>query len=232
MKLGFLGDIHGNSAALRAVLFAARSRGVEKLLITGDLVGYYFQPKEVLDALSEWEVLVVRGNHEEMLTRARSDSGFLSDIGLKYGTGLRCAMEQLQESQLDELCRLPHPLDLTIDGCRILLCHGSPWDIDQYIYPNADTALMERCSEMKYDVIVLGHTHYPTIRQIGKTLLVNPGSVGQPRNRQPGAHWVLFETATRTTNLLCEEYDSSSVVAESRLRHPELPYIADVLTRS
>jgi predicted phosphodiesterase len=91
---------------------------------------------------------------------------------------------------------------------------------------------MERCAEKKADVIVLGHTHYPMSQQIGKTLLINPGSVGQPRNRQPGAHWALFETATGTLDLFCETYDSSSVVAESRNRHPELPYIADVLTRS
>lgn len=232
MKLGLLGDIHGNSCALRAVLYAAGNRGVEKLLVTGDLVGYYFHPAEVLAALAEWEVFVVRGNHEEMLTKARTDSAFLSSVDLKYGSGLRCAMEQLQESQLDELCGLPHSLDLKIDGCRILLCHGSPWDPDQYIYPDSEPALMQRCVEKEHDLVVLGHTHYPMLQKIGKPLLVNPGSVGQPRNRKPGAQWALFDTVNRTVEFLSEAYDPAPLVAESLRRHPGLPYMADVLTRS
>jgi putative phosphoesterase len=232
MKLGLLGDIHGNSCALRAVLSAAETRGVEKLLVTGDLVGYYFHPAEVLAVLAEWEVFAVRGNHEDMLAKARTDSAFLSSVEEKYGSGLRCAMEQLQESELDELCGLPYSLELNIDGCKILLCHGSPWDPDQYIYPNSEPALMERFVERKDDVIVLGHTHYPMRREIGKTLIVNPGSVGQPRNRKPGAQWALLDTVNRTVEFFNEAYDSAPLVEESLRRHPGLPHMADVLTRS
>jgi len=232
MKLGLLGDIHGNSYALRAVLSAAGARGVEKLLVTGDLVGYYFYPAEVLAALAEWEVFVVRGNHEDMLAKARTDSAFLSRVEAKYGSGLRCAMEQLQESELDELCGLPCSLDLKIDGCKILLCHGSPWNPDQYIYPNSEPALMERCVEKKDDVVVLGHTHYPMLQEIGKTLVVNPGSVGQPRNRNPGAQWALFNTVNRKMEFFNEAYDPAPLVEESLRRHPKLPYMADVLIRS
>ena len=63
MRIALLGDIHGNSFALAAVLGAARATRVEKLLITGDFVGYYFWPREVLDMLRDWEVEAVRGNH-------------------------------------------------------------------------------------------------------------------------------------------------------------------------
>ena len=67
MKLGLLGDIHSNNLALQAVLAAASSSGVEKLLITGDLVGYYYAPLEVLEMLQPWDRHIVRGNHEDML---------------------------------------------------------------------------------------------------------------------------------------------------------------------
>lgn len=231
MKLGLLGDIHGNDSALQAVLAAAASSGVEKLLITGDLVGYYYAPLNVLGQLQSWDRHVVRGNHEDMLDAARSDPEFLTQVDARYGTGLRTAIEQLSKQQIDELCSLPHPLELMIDGCRILLCHGAPWDNDCYVYPDAQPALLERCAMQEFDLIVLGHTHYPMQQMLGGTRVVNPGSVGQPRNRRPGAHWVLFDTATRSLEFRQEQYDSSVLVQECRQRHPELPYLVNALKR-
>lgn len=231
MKLALLGDIHGNHSALQSVLAAASASGVESLLLTGDLVGYYFKPLKVLELLQPWNRYVVRGNHEDMLIAARSDSAFLARVDARYGTGLRTAIEQLSEKQLDELCGLPHPLDLVIDGCRILLCHGSPWNNDQYIYPDAQPELLSRCAVQEFDLVVLGHTHYPMQQEIGTTVVVNPGSVGQPRNRQPGAHWALFDTSTRSLEFHREQYDSSGLVQECQQRHPELPYLAEVLIR-
>lgn len=232
MKLGLLGDIHGNHRALTAVLDSAARHGVERLLVTGDLVGYYFWPKEVLDLLQGWTVNIVRGNHEVMLANALADGGCLALAEAKYGTGLRVAIEHLGAARLNELCRLPHPLELTIDGRRILLCHGSPWDIDCYVYPDASPELLEKCAVSGHDLVVMGHTHYPAQRQVGDTLVVNPGSVGQPRNRVPGAHWMLYDTCSGTVTARCEDYDGRPVVEESRRRHPELPYLAEVLERT
>jgi putative phosphoesterase len=231
MKLALMGDIHGNAAALRSVLSAASAAGAEILLITGDLVGYYFAPMEVVGLLEPWSRYIVRGNHEGMLKVARTDSGFLSQVDTKYGTGLRTAIEQLSVEQIDELCGLSHPQQLVIDGCRILLCHGSPWDNDQYIYPDAQPELLKQCAVQDFDLVVLGHTHYPMQHQVGDTLVANPGSVGQPRNRKPGAHWALYDTAARSLEFHCEKYDVSDLVQECRHRHPELPYLAEVLTR-
>ena len=61
--------------------------------------------------------------------------------------------------------------------------------------------------------------------------MVNPGAVGQPRNRQPGAQWALLDTESQKIAHFCEQYDSSEVVMESKKRHPELPYLADVMVR-
>ncbi|MFZ3018225.1 MAG: YfcE family phosphodiesterase [Gallionella sp.] len=231
MKLALFGDIHGNAAALRTVLAAAAVFRVDALLITGDLVGYYFSPQEVLELLRPWSRHVVRGNHEDMLRAARSDSGFLAQVDARYGSGLRAAIEQLNDEQLDELCSLPHPLACEFDGCRVLLCHGAPWDNDRYVYPDVPVESLDRCAVQEFDLVVLGHTHYPMQHRFGDTLVVNPGSVGQPRNRQPGAHWALFDTDTRHLEFHCEQYDASDLVQECQQRHPELPYLAEVLTR-
>jgi putative phosphoesterase len=232
MKLGLLGDIHGNSRALKAVLSKAQVLNVEVLLVTGDLVGYYNSPLAVMKMLSSWECHIVRGNHEDMLKKARTDDDFLVQVDTKYGTGLRSAIEQLTDNQLDELCNLPHPLEIEIDGCKILLCHGAPWDNNKYVYPDSPLETFEQCAQSAYDLVVLGHTHYSMRHDIGSTIIGNPGSVGQPRNRQPGAHWALYDTESRALEFFNESYDCSELVEECRVNSPELPYLAEILTRT
>jgi len=144
MRLALIGDIHGNSAALRAVLDRAASENVDILLVTGDLVGYYFDPRGALGLLAPWRKYMVRGNHEDMLASARRDPGQLPRIQTQYGSGLRIALETLSAEELDALSALPHPLDLNLDGMHILLCHGAPWDNDCYVYPDADADLMRQ----------------------------------------------------------------------------------------
>ncbi len=232
MKVALLGDIHGNHLALAAVLAAARKQGAERLLVTGDLVGYYFWPGEVLELLEPWDMAVVRGNHEDMLAAARKQPEILGQVDKQYGTGLRIALETLSSAQLDWLENLPHPLQVEIGGCRILLCHGAPWDVDQYIYPDAKDGVVSKCAESGHDWVVLGHTHYPMRRECGVTTIVNPGSVGQPRNRKPGAHWALLDTRVGQVEQFNEMYDATWVIQQSRIKQPNLPYLWDVLSRT
>ena len=232
MKIGILGDVHGNSLALAAVLRAAADENVAKLLVTGDLVGYYFAPAEALRMLGTWDTVITRGNHEDMLAAARADPAVLAKIGRKYGSGLAVALEQMSGSEVDMLCSLPHPVRVELGGLRIMLCHGAPWDNNQYIYPDAGEQLLARCTVPEYDIVVMGHTHHPMMRRIGHLTLLNPGAVGQPRNRQPGAQWALLDSDTRDLSLRCERYDYAAVAADARARHPELPYLADVLLRT
>ena len=227
-----LGDIHGNALALRNVLQQAVKQQVETLLITGDIVGYYFDPLEVLKLLEPWPKHAVRGNHEDMLSVARSDPSFLHKVNNRYGLGLHTAIEQLSGLMLDELCALPHPTEIKIEKYKILLCHGSPWSTEEYIYPDADKNLLKRCSDTGFDVIVHGHTHYPAKHVVGKTLLVNPGSVGQPRNRQPGAHWAIFDTKTGDLEFRCEPYNAAQLIKECVQKNPELPNLAEMLIRT
>lgn len=232
MKLGLMGDIHGNDLALQAVLEAASAAKVDRLLVTGDLIGYYFAPLNVLELLSGWKCDVVRGNHEEMLAKARNDSAYLATVEARYGSGVRVAIEQLSSKQVNSLCSLPHPLDIDVDGIRILLCHGSPGNLNQYIYPDTDIEMLAVGLVQNYDLVLMGHTHYPMLRNIRGIIFVNPGSVGQPRDRKPGACWALFDTQDHSIELRRESYDSTSLAHECQLRHPELPYLFEVLQRT
>lgn len=231
MKLGFLGDVHGNDIALSAVLEAASKAQVDKLLVTGDLIGYYFSPRQVLSLLDDWDHYIVSGNHEVMLACARSNPDYLSEVSKRYGSGLQVALEELDLKQLDWLCALPHPLELNFEGFRILLCHGSPWDLNHYVYPDSVERAVRFARSGKHDLIAMGHTHYPMLVDNTDCILLNPGSVGQPRDRMPGACWALVDTENRYVELRREQYDSSQLVLECKLRHPELPFLTEVLTR-
>ena len=67
MRIGVLSDIHGNNFALEQVLIEARKEGLTKLLVLGDIVGYYYSPEKALDLLYDWDFLMIKGNHEEIL---------------------------------------------------------------------------------------------------------------------------------------------------------------------
>jgi predicted phosphodiesterase len=231
MKLGLLGDIHGNSAALKAALAGAEREKVDALCITGDYVGYYYRPGEVLDLLSGWVTYSVRGNHEDMLARVQTDPESLADTERRYGSGLRCAIEQLTDQQVGWLIDLPVRVSLTFEECTVELAHGTPWDADEYVYPDAAPPIFERLAGLSADLVVLGHTHYRFQRAAGACLIVNPGSVGQPRDRLPGAAWATFDTKTRACQGFAEPYDIASVIAEAVGRDPHLPYLHEVLTR-
>jgi len=231
MKLALLGDVHGNSSALEAMLLSAKRKNVEKLLITGDLVGYYFDPATVMNLLSGWEYFLVKGNHEEMLSRAMQEPDYILEVENKYGPGLRDAIQQLNSMQLEYLTTLPHPLHIEFDRIKITLCHGSSMDFDKYIYPDADNKVYIENNLTESDLVVFGHTHYTVRRIVGNTEYINPGSVGQPRDSNPGAQWALYDTDLRSVEFYCERYDMSELVNRCKHRVPELPYLWQVLMR-
>lgn len=235
MKIGLLADIHGNIDALQACLAAVEAAGVERLLVAGDFVGYYYAPSEVLVALDRFDWIAVRGNHEDMLAEWVAGRRH-SDIGRRYGSGLATAAAALTAAQIEWLLELPTSRRLEIDGTRILLCHGTPDSTESYVYPDAPDSAFESFRAPGIGLAVYGHTHYPHQRELsgaGEPLrIVNPGSVGQPRNRVPGAHWALWDTSTGEIAARVEPYDPAPLQAECRRRDPQLPYLATVLTRT
>lgn len=231
MKVGLLSDIHGNDLALEAVLNAAKQKGVEELLIAGDFVGYYYNPERVLELLNSWSWNAVGGNHEAMLGEWLSGNK-REEILKKYGSGIKNACSKLTEELLEKLIALPQTRRIELCNRNVLLCHGSPWDKDCYIYPDAKMEIRNRFFEEGSDLVVYGHTHYPVVWQEGEQLVVNPGSVGQPRDRKPGACWALWDTEEHKIALMRENYDFLPLIEECKRIDPQLLYLVDVLTRS
>ena len=136
MKVGLLADIHGNGNALKSVLKSAKEKKIEKLLCCGDYVGYYYEPNKVLSQLNEWDWEGVSGNHEGMLKDWISKTN-RTQIQAKYGTGIAIAAKELTNESAEFLYEMPSNCKIQIENYKIILCHGSPWDRDLYIFPDA-----------------------------------------------------------------------------------------------
>ena len=232
MKVAILSDIHGNVFALQSVLNAVTKKGIDMLIVTGDFVGYYFWPVEVFKLLKDWNMVAICGNHDRMLENAVNDENYRFKVRKKYGTGLDIALDQLDKKTIKWLMNLPHSFEYETKDGNVLLCHGSPWDNDEYVYPDSDNESLSRYTTLNVKWVIQGHTHYPMCKNTGDVTVINPGSVGQPRDSQVGAQWAQLDTTSNKVDFFCEQYDIKKVIEESKKRHPEIPYLANILEKT
>ncbi|MBX0322572.1 metallophosphatase family protein [Halomicroarcula sp. F13] len=208
MKVGVLSDIHGNRVALDAVL--ADMPPVDRLVCAGDVVGYNPWHADCVDAMrglgdgEDWpdtEVPTVMGNHD----RAVAATTPFAFNGMAKA-GVDHAREQLDEAQLDWLAALPDERRTCDD--RVKLVHGHPDDPDHYTYPDefGPDLLGEE------DVLVMGHTHHQHHEVYDDGVVMNPGSVGQPRDGDHRAAYAILDLDTMTVEDRRVEYDTTEVI--------------------
>lgn len=233
MKIGLLADIHSNLQALEAVVKEARAEMIEHFVVAGDFIGYYLYPSEVIDLVSNLPLSAVKGNHEELLSSVVDGKKNLEEINILQQAGVEKAIKTFQARHYDFIRSLVHPNIVLLGGRRVLVCHGHPRDIDKYVYPNQlDSFCAEEFLE-DFDLVVMGHTHYPALQNCyGGTVVVNPGSVGQQRSGVLGAHWATYNCITAEVEFKTTEYDICSVQSElSKVLPEEAHYLVDVLGR-
>ena len=167
MRLGLVSDVHGNIAALTIALETLVGE-VDEILMAGDAMHEYRFSNEVVEAVRAHGIRAILGNHESMLL-APSGSTARSEATVR-------------SSNLEFVASLSHRLDTRVDGHSIAMVHGSPFEpYNDYAVPGS--AVLARCADVGADVLVLGHTHVPMIEQVGGCLVVNPGSLGESRDR-------------------------------------------------
>lgn len=230
MKVIILSDIHGNADALKAVLQEIPG-DISEFWILGDMVGYYYQAKEVLTLLTNLPCRYIAGNHEQYLKEGLMNPQILSEYKSKYGSALNIAIKTLSIEQINFIKSLPDSLEFLVKSKNILLCHGSPWSIDEYIYPDVKKAKLLAFSTLNADFIFQGHTHHPMEIIQNNKRIINPGSVGQPRNKVPGAHWAIFDLETNEVTFKTTIYPLDSLFNEINKYDPNIPYLKSVLTR-
>ncbi len=232
MKIGVLSDIHGNIYALKEVLKVARQENIDKLLILGDIVGYYYHPKEVMKQLNMWDYSTIKGNHETILEGIISGDINESIIRTKYGSGHRKAIDKLSKTELATICDAPEKRILDIDNIKILMCHGSPWSSDYYLYPDTSEKILGRCEQPAIDFVFTGHSHYAFCYKAGRSMLINVGSVGQNRETGGLASWAVLNTENGSIQSKSIPYEVEYLIEEVEAIDPDNLYLKDILTRN
>ncbi|MEY7849234.1 metallophosphoesterase [Natrarchaeobius sp. A-rgal3] len=210
MRVGLISDVHGNRVALETVLTAMAP--VDEVLCAGDVVGYNPWPAACVDELRERDVPTVMGNHDAAVA-AETPFRFngMARAGVEY------AKRHLSEDHLEWLASLPAERR-ECDG-RVKLVHGHPDDPDRYTRYTYPREFSPRLLEEE-DVLVLGHTHVQGAKRYAEGIVVNPGSVGQPRDGDPRAGYAVVDLEAMTVETHRVEYDVEAVqeaVAETEL---------------
>ncbi len=181
--IGVISDIHGNFPALVAVL--EDMPPVEVILCAGDVVGYYPYPNEVIDKLKSLDVQCILGNHDRAVL-----GGDYSNFNKYAASAVRWTIDALSEDSLNYLKNLNNFMRWKIDGKKVAVHHGAPFDEDFYVMPeNVDESLLNYDGA---DVLILGHTHVPFVVDYGDKVILNPGAVGQPRDGNPKASYAVM----------------------------------------
>jgi putative phosphoesterase len=198
VKIAVLSDIHGNLPALSAVLEDIPK--FDAIVCCGDIVGYYPDVNEVCNILRERNVFTVRGNHDAYL------SGVLTPI-IEKQTSYRSewTRDRLNSDNFSWLESLPTEIIFSWDGSDIHLRHASPWDEVTYLYPDSKRLLEIKLRKGEY--LFLGHTHHPMWINVGDGMILNPGSVGQPRDWNPHASYAIFDSISKSVEIRRVKYD-------------------------
>ena len=238
MRYLILSDIHANLEALETVLSDAQDRGYDETLVLGDLVGYGADPNAVVDRVRALQpTAIVRGNHDKVAFGLDQAEGF----NMVAKEAAHWMLEVLTPENREWIAALPEG-PLAVDDL-IEICHGAPYDEDAYIFDETDARLALKTATRP--LCLFGHTHYPVIFEFtnglctrtgpaaetearlelseGVKYLLNPGSIGQPRDGDPRAAYAIVDTGARRVELLRLTYPLEA--AQAKVINAGLPKI-------
>jgi putative phosphoesterase len=204
MKIAFLADIHSNIHALNEVFKKIETLNVNEILCCGDIVGYNSFPKECIELLREKNVKSIKGNHDQIIS---TDETHLLN---KYGiAGVNFNRMVLEDEDIDYLDSLSKNKTIKFEDLEFFITHGSPQDnLFGYVFPwSTDDFLKNISTDINSDVIVLGHTHIQMEAEIDGKIILNPGSVGQPRDSISKACFMVFDTVIKKAEWYRVSYD-------------------------
>lgn len=225
MKILVLADIHSNWQALSAI-----DEDFDACVISGDLVDYGVQPVECIEWARQHNAVVIRGNHDHAVAQR---------VPVKPGNGFRCLAafarpmhwEVLSAEHLTWLARVPVTTYVQLGDLKFFLVHGTPRDpLDEYLTNDPDT-WRTRLEDIDADFICTGHTHVPLHIDLGDKHVLNPGSVGQPRDGDPRCSYAIVEDGNVEFKRI--EYDIDETLARYKATNIErkpMDIVRSVLT--
>lgn len=216
MKYLILSDIHGNYEALLSVKNSV-PKSADGLIMLGDIIDYGPHSNEVIDLLRNWDIPLlcnIRGNHEQALVCDMMDR-FSSDRGRKSSIYVKEHLNDSSWNYLNTCMSDSGCMEFSVNNKKCLAVHGS---LDDMYWKSIDSSDELECYR-NYDYVFSGHSHIPYIfskfyktndalyRNKKRTLFINPGSVGQPRNHNSCAQYVVWDTDTDAFELKAVKYD-------------------------
>ncbi len=214
-RLALLGDVHANLAALRAVLADIARAGIERGVITGDLVMRGERPEECVEEVRRLGWPCVMGNTDRKVATgpARDPEHPKADrAGSRAWT-----VQRLSDDSLRFLGELPLVVRVALGGATVAVMHGSPEDPNGTIDAGTSKGRLTKIArEVNATCLVTGHTHEPLVREAGGVLVVNPGSVGEALRGDLHPRWAWLEARGSGLRAHLERVDAT----EARVRTP------------
>lgn len=229
MKLVVFSDLHGNVYALKEFLSQIKRFEYDYLVFCGDIFGYYYNQQEIIDELRNLDKLIwLKGNHDQYFIDLYRDKVNEGNLVKNYGHSYANVKERYDDEIVNYLDKL-HVFDILEDNYgKIGIFHGTPSNpLEGRLYPNTEIVKEEY---RVYDIVVLGHTHCRMVRQIEGTLIVNSGSLGQPRDGNEFGY-LYIDTRTREVEFYDVHIEDSLLYQQIQLHDKELLKLRDVLDR-
>ena len=223
LRIAFISDIHGNLPALEAVFRSIASFEVDSVICLGDIVGYGARPNECVELLRQNSIPSILGNHDAAIIGSLPPS--------RMNTNARIAAEWTIANLNSDNRKFLQQLPMTMELQSILCVHSSPNAPDQWEYLFSPTEAATSFSAFTQSVCFFGHTHCPVLftNPIDGRRLINVGSVGQPRDRDPRSCFGLYDTKSGSFRWIRVEYDFSE--AARHIIEAGLPaYLAERLS--
>lgn len=233
MRYIVFSDIHGNSYALEAMLKDIEDISFDSIIFLGDVFGYYYDQGRVLKLLSSMDNLVwLRGNHDTYFVEAlRSDNQeYISSLTDRYGHSYEMCLSNGQICEFKNIIEELTPCIELYDGSLYIgAFHGTPDDpLEGRLYP--DGFIPNIRAYEGYDIVLLGHTHFRMFRKHMNTVIINPGSIGQPRDGNEFGYCIL-DTDNRSVLFRDIIVDKRVLYDEIDRHDPVLNKLKDVLER-
>jgi len=196
VKIAVFADVHSNLYSLEAVLKDIESKGIDRVYCVGDLVGYGPRPNEVIELIRSKKIPAVMGNYDDAIGNMRLICGcdYKDEESLRLGEkSIAWTRDNTSDENKAWLRGLPAEIRETISG-YILLVHGSPKALNEYLYESTPEEYFgQLLEESAVDVLVCGHTHLPYVKKVNSGLVINAGSVGKPKHGNPNATYITME---------------------------------------
>lgn len=212
MRIIFFSDAHGNQYAVKALFKQIENEKIDSIVFGGDIFGYYYGQEEIIDLLRNHKTKCLLGNHDKMFLDLIDGKIRRDGLIEKYGRTYFDIEKRISNDNINFIRTLVPEVFLRTDGLNIYFAHGSKKDpLNGRIYPDTDVS---RCTEYKgIDFAILGHTHHETEKKAFDCTIINPGSLGQPRDGK-GCKYLLFDTVKREYYINKVIYDISPLIDE------------------